>query len=555
MAGLMVRPVLEESSTADETVFLGAGYSYWLGHRYYLNCEHPPLMQLWSALPLLCQNIETPPHTAFYFDCQHPLTETRTWDGRTVSFDSIFRDGIDSYYYPFAESRRFGDWLVYGGKNDATRVLFSGRLMQILITLTVGLVVFGWARSLAGNVGGLLALITWGFNPVALAFGHLVGTDPGITLFLVLTVWMWSRFLENPNGRHAVFAGLALAAALLTKFSAIVLLPTIILLWAIAWWQHRKDTQHQSWLKKSMVGMVVCVVVAWALVWLVYFPMWAPPPAIDVARAELLGVPHWWRFCHWALIPREYFKGLGIVFAHSKAGHPAYLLGSWSVLGWWYYFPAALFFKTPLALLLLIGLAFILAGKQVRGSTLAKLAPAVAVVVYLAIAMTSHINIGIRHVLPVYALFAVMIGVWCGSAGARIRLVACGFAGALVIVALLAQPYYLEYFNEYCGGAADGYKYLVDSNLDWGQDALRLKQFVDRHRIDHVYLDATYSAITGKYYKMNQTTVDGASARSLTNAWLVVSGSRLVQPEWNWLRERYSPSATLANSTFIYQIP
>jgi hypothetical protein len=301
--------------------------------------------------------------------------------------------------------------------------------------------------------------------------------------------------------------------------------------------------------------MIGCVAVAWALVWLVYFPMWAPPPAIDAARAEMLAVPNWWRSGHWVLIPREYFKGLGIVFAHSKAGHPAYLLGSWSTLGWWYYFPAAFFFKTPLALLLLTGLAFILAAKQVRRSTLSKLAPAVAVVVYLAVAMTSHINIGIRHVLPVYALFAVMIGVWCVSAGTRIRLVACGFAGALMVVALLAQPYYLQYFNEYCGGSADGYKYLVDSNLDWGQDALRLKQFVDQHRIDHVHLDATYSAITGKYYKMNQTTVDGTSAQSLTNAWLVISASRLVQPEWNWLRKRYSPSATLANSTFIYRLP
>jgi hypothetical protein len=551
MAGLMETPMRQESATTDEPVFLGAGYSYWMGHRYDLNCEHPPLMQLWSTLPLLTQRIETPPQVAYYFDRQHPLPEAWTWDSRPAPFAGLFPGGIDFYYYPLAQARSFGDWLVYGGQNDAARVLFSGRRMQVLVTLLTGLVIFGWARSLAGNFAGLLALSAWAFNPVALAIGHLVLTDPGLALFLPLAVWMWSRFLAKPTRGRAMMAGAALAGALLTKFSAILLLPTGVLLWAIAGWQRRRDS---FWLKQSAVGALICGVTAWALVCLLYFPMYAPPPEIAPARADALGVPHWWRFFRAVLVPAGYFKGIGIVLAHSQAGHASYLLGEWSPRGWWYYFPAAFFFKTPVALLLLTGLAVALALRDWRAWGILEWSPVVAVAVYFASSMLSHINIGIRHILPVYALLAALIGAWCGRAAGKLRLIAVGLAGALALVAILAHPFYLQYFNELCGGPANGYKYLADSNLDWGQDALRLKRFADQHRLDRIYLDSTYTPIAGKYYKVNVAPVDAAAARQLSNAWLAVSASRLVQPQWRWLREAHTPTATLGNSTFIYQL-
>jgi hypothetical protein len=295
--------------------------------------------------------------------------------------------------------------------------------------------------------------------------------------------------------------------------------------------------------------------VAWLMILVMYFPRWSPPPPIDVSRAQALGIPGWWRTLRWAMVPGEYFKGLGIVLSHSSAGHSSYLLGETSAQGWWYYFPAAFCFKTPVTLLLLTVLSVALAVSRPRKWTLPEIAPILGFVVYLGVSMVSRINIGIRHILPVYAFLAVWIGIQCGKAQPKLRMVALGLTGALLVVAVLAHPFYLQYFNELCGGPANGYKFLSDSNLDWGQDAKRLQRFVAEKKIHRIHADTTYTAIAANYYKVAITPTDPATARVLTNAWLVVSASRLVQPEWRWLREERIPDATLGNSTFIYRLP
>ncbi len=139
---LMWGPMRDDTATNDETVFLGAGYSYWQGHRYYLNIEHPPLMQLWSALPLQVIHVNPPSLAGGYFDERlFPHTVDWDYDLQAPATNAIRLEGY--YHYPAIEAGMFGRQLVYGTHNDAGQTaLHWGRFMQALVTLATGLLVF-----------------------------------------------------------------------------------------------------------------------------------------------------------------------------------------------------------------------------------------------------------------------------------------------------------------------------------------------------------------------------------------------------------------------------
>ena len=253
------------------------------------------------------------------------------------------------------------------------------------------------------------------------------------------------------------------------------------------------------------------------------------------------------------LIPRDYFKGMTIMFLHVRSGHYGYLLGQWSDKGWWYYYPVAILVKTPIPLLLLMVSTVALAVRRVRSLTFAELAPLIGAIVYLGCAMTSKANIGIRHVLPIFPLLAVVVGVQASRASRSIRIVTLILCGWLVFVAFRAHPYYVAYFNEFAGGPANGQNYLVDSNFDWGQDGKRLKQWMAANKVEHIYLDYFGTGVAIEYHKIANTRVTPDRARQLRDGWLVVSATRLMRPEYAWLRER-APAARVAHTLFVYRL-
>ncbi len=409
---LMWRPMRDETATTDETAFLGAGYSYWQGHRYYLNVEHPPLMQLWSALPLTFLDIRLPADAELTFgDTNQAISSTlnQAWDFRMGTNAETLTATERFYHYPALETGLFGRALVYGGANNADKLLFWGRFMQALVMLATGLVVFCWAKSLSNTTGGLFALAAWSFNPVALAYGHLIITDPGIALMVTLAVWMFSRFLETPRPQTALAAGIAFGSALLTKYTAIILIPMFGALMLLAWWKLWRSVRVDS-LQGFFADLCLTGAVAWAMVVLFYVPHWSPPPPISIEHAQHLHIPAWFIHLRWILVPRDFFKGITIMLLHVVNGHHAYLLSEWSDNGWWYYYPAAILVKTPIALLLLTISAVAMAIWRIRQSTFAQAAPLIAAIAYLACAMTSKANIGIRHVLPIYPFFAFVAG-------------------------------------------------------------------------------------------------------------------------------------------------
>ena len=548
MAALMLPAARNDSATVDETTFLSTGYTYLRGHRYHFSPEHPPVSQMLPALPLLFMDINYSDNARALLEGRAGYPWTRPWFGPVRAWQEYFPNGRDNWYFwAVPEGQLFGQMFVYDGKNDGDSLMFAGRCVQILLTLAVGALIFFWVRQATANeFAALCSLALWVFNPNALAHGHLITTDIGVTLAMSAAIFLFASFLESPTNRNMALCGVVTGVALLMKFTAITLAPMYVVLTALSW--KKLGAAKVNIAKMAAIGFAA----TWAVVLLVNFPRWLPAPPMPEAQATALGVPGWFQGFRPLLIPPDFFKGLALTLGHSKTGHEGYLLGEWSQQGWWYYYPVTLFLKSPLAFSVLLVIATVMFLKNRARTRPLEWAAWTCAALFLLAAMTSKVNIGVRHLLPMFPLLTVGIG--CAIPRLKQWLV-----GSLVawqaVICLLCAPLYLQFFTEAVGGADNGYKYLIDSNYDWGQDAKRLKAFLDERHIGQIYLDYFGTQYSIEYLKIPNTRIDAEKARQIVQGWLVVSASQLMRPEWSWLRETHHPIARVADTLFVYQFP
>ena len=255
-----------------------------------------------------------------------------------------------------------------------------------------------------------------------------------------------------------------------------------------------------------------------------------------------------------ALVPRDFFKGFTIMLVHVFSGHEAYLLGQWSKTGWWYYYPVAILVKTPVALLLLFIFTGVLALRRIWQWSFAEATPWIAVAVYLACALTNKADIGIRHILPIYPLLAVVVGAQLSRVKQRYQLIAWILAAWLVVTAFRAHSDYIAYFNEFVGGSVNGQNYLLDSNFDWGQDGKLLKRWMEQNQLTHIYLDYFGTGATIEYLQIPNERIKPPAARELSGGILVVSATHLMAPDYDWLRTTHAPVARIGYTLFAYSL-
>ncbi|HXI83070.1 MAG TPA: glycosyltransferase family 39 protein [Verrucomicrobiae bacterium] len=552
MVCLMWQPIHEESATADEPWILGAGYTYCEGLGFRMHPDEPPLAKLWSALPLTFMSVKIPEESRSLLEGHTGYPMDRPWRGPLEASSQLFPAGRDNWYYwPWMEGDRFGQFFLYSGENDADRLLTAARLMQVVLTLLTAVVIFLWANQLAGPWAGLLGCALWVFNPVALAHGHIVQTDGGGTLTILASLWSFTHFVQRPRLRTAIIAGLAFGLALTTKLSALLLLPIFVVVTALVRW--RLTAEQRSTLQFVKLIFVLAAS-TWAVILIVYAPHWMPAPPLEPAQVAWLNVPSWFEDFRLVLIPPDFFKAVALLLGTADAGHNGYLLGKWSPEGWWYYYPVAFALKTPIAFLaLLTGALFVLL-RRIRTQRLEQLVPWVAAAIFFGLAMYNKMNIGVRHLLPVYGLLSVGVASQLALRRGAWRVATMFLVAWLVAVSIDAHPFYIEYFNEFAGGARNGYKYLLDSNLDWGQDVKRLKQYLTGHHLERCYLAyfGVEKALT--YHGIQYTTVEAAEARTAPPGTLVISAMVLMQPEWTWLREQHQPIDRVGYTLFVYRI-
>ncbi|MEK7537746.1 MAG: hypothetical protein AAB619_02115 [Patescibacteria group bacterium] len=557
----------QDSQTTDEAVHLSAGRSYWQTGDYRLNPEHPALFKLWAALPLVL----TPEAQL--------QTDTPIW--RSGNQWTI---GAEYLYTSPAQARYGSHWL-----------LWLGRLPMIVIWLglVVTLAVWSWRRW--GPWPALAVTAVIAYDPNFLGHGHLVTNDVA-TSFAYLGTWLilW-RFINRPSWSTLGWFSLVFAAAQLTKYSAVILWLLVPFVLALARWYRRPGLTWRWWWRALLALVVVTSVATWTVYgWRVNridrdpritqlwqerqdlvsrdavdtvppliqkFIAWSDPATATgrmFERVQRFSIPGYW-----------YWRGFFSTTSHNYYGHAAYLLGQASTAGWWYYFPVALFVKTPILLLVSVLSLVIINAKRfyrrLRQRAWSRLVPfdfwmlGFPPLIFLGWSMTSHINIGVRHVFPAYVFWPLAVGSLLAVIGRRwprVRsAVAVTVAVLTVSVATLAWPHTIGYYNGLIGGTAQGHRYVLDSNLDWNQDIWRLRRFLDTQRFPEVHLALFGSIPTETIFpeRLNVLGDQEVAAGVRPTGVVVISAGQLYNLDgpFSWLRP-LTPRWRIGSSINVY---
>ena len=477
--------VRQNSITWDEDDHIYAGYMSWKRGDFGLNPEHPPLVKMLAAVPLL--NL--------------PLN------------------------MPVLQNRNFKREAFLGGKdflfkNDADKMLFRARMAAALLTLLLAVLVFLAGKEMFGIGAAFIALILLVFDPNLLAHGAVVGTDVGLSCFMFVSIYAFYRYVKVPSVWRLVVAGLATGLALASKHTAILVFPMLLLLGMFEVLRSGSDAETgvaslprgKRTLRLAMALVAVsaiAVTVLWASYGFRYSARAAGwqmnPPLAEFVHN--LSRPHEVRLletvARWHLLPESYIYGLADVRIMSDF-YASYLFGTVYPHGVWFYFPAAFAVKSSLTFLILLLLTtWVIAVRRLRcwrEILFLTIPPAF----HLAIAMGSGMNIGVRHILPMYLFLAVLIG------GAVWKLVERNRRWLYVVgVVLLFQafsatrafPAYIAYANEFWGGPSQTYRYLTDSNVDWGQQLKATKKYLDQRGVkDCWFIYFAEGVVDYRYY-------------------------------------------------------
>ncbi len=366
--------------------------------------------------------------------------------------------------------------------------LSAARRAMLPVALLLGLGVYLWSRSLMGPAAGLLSLALYATSPNMVAHARLITPDLTLSCFYFLAGYaVWIAFRRRSLA-WTVLAGVLVGLAQLSKFTAALLVPSVVALGVVE--AARRRLRVLDALKRLVIVGAVALVVLNAGYG--FRGCMASLETHDPEGARFSKMADHGFLKHMPVpLPLNYTRGFTHQHSIVQAGFPSFLMGQHSNRGWWYYFLVALTIKTPPALhvALLTALVLCLACRthplrDRRADLPALLLPPAVLLLYAS--FLNHINIGLRYVLPVLPFMHVFAGaVVSGRTCARWprRALGCGLAVWSLVSALSIHPHYLAYFNLYIGGPKNGYRYLIDSNLDWGQDKPLLDAYVQESQI------------------------------------------------------------------------
>jgi uncharacterized membrane protein len=527
-----------QSPTTDEAIHVASGYLAITEGEYRFDPEHPFLFKYLSALPVLIIQPNLPPDHAELWEQALP-TSRDSW----------------------MQSREWADQWLYLSGNDPQQMIFLSRIPAVLCLVLLVWLTY-WLTSLwFGRQHALLAALFTAFNPNLLAHGSLANTDVPMALAFLGLLWALWGYAVNPTIRNAFLVGILLGLGLTTKYTALICLPIAgTWMFGIAWKSHFR--------LKGLIHFLLAMIVSLAVIWLVYTMPWRIlhgtaftiygelklPPGFPVSESWL----EWYAQLRY-FAPVDYLKGLALVVGGSAYGRPTFLLGHTYSTGIWWYFPVLFILKTQIIALfvLLSGSLSVLyrLRKTAKKSSYPHWLILIAGGIFLAAALKSKLNIGIRHIAPLFPLISIAL------AGATLQIrerlwskdtwvVPCVLL--LYVLPVLAQyPNLLGYSNTFIHDKGEAYRYFGDSNLEWGNHSKEIADYLNETYPDQpVYMNYKWSPYAIAAYGRQTLPFDPKQVPE--NAFIVLTATQVSSGEYS-LFHHLSPVATLGNHTFVYR--
>lgn len=461
--------VVRTSATIDEVPHILAGYRHLQCGDFGINPEHPPLLKMIAAIPLMSQDLIQPD-----WDCGSKITEK--YEAWFAGFSFLTNNGADNIVIP-------------------ARLATS--ILSILLIVLVALA----AREMFGRAEALIALILFAFEPTIIAHGALVTTDMAVSAGLFASIFLFYRYRKNPTFARFILVGISVGWTLSSKHSGIIVLPILFLLLIadVLFFSGIKFNKDLFvYFTRQLAAFAGIVLIGFVLLWACYdfrysalpnrtgnvisiddfFMQLKMPQFIGSESGEIVKF-----ISQTHLLPESYTLGLADLVATSR--RPTFLFGEVMLNGVWFYFPFAFAIKSSIALLALfpLGLITFRLYRERGREMLFLLLPSL---LFFAVSLTSEINIGIRHILPVYAFFIIVAAAGAFVAAQKSKRDRYGLILLLifhVVTAARTAPDYLPFSNDMWGGSSNTYKYLSDSNVDWGQNIKLVNEYLQRENI------------------------------------------------------------------------
>jgi len=528
--GRLLDVAVSKTFVTDEHNYIGNGLYLWQSGDYHFQRAlnfHPPLTYHLASLPLLVLDVE-----------------------------------LDE----MAQRPRVGERIVRRTDLPIDRIRVASRLPFILLSCWGALLCFFFAREVAGQAAGFLALFLFTFSPMILAFGALAHSDITSTVFWFQALYTWWRWLQKPGWPRLLVCGLSLGLAVISKATGIFLACSLGLLTLEAILRLRPSSRVLPWVGPDdlsrralwlMLRFAALVGVAIVVFWVGYgfsFALTKNPGG----WLEDIPVP-------------GYLHGIFFDMAVNAKGRVVSLMGEFSERGWLHYFAVAVAIKESVAILALLAAAFVTIRR--RGAGLGRLL-AVPTLFYGYFAVIwLDVPLGVRYLLPLVPLAYLFTATQLGpllhgsllqaspQRAQRVAVLAC--CALLLLESAWIHPHYIANFNFLIGGPRQGHHWLLESNIDWGQDLRTLAEYLEERGNPPVHL--AYTGVEqAEFYGIRSVPLTGCEPVSGLVAISVNVLMRLYAagdiharpPEgcYDWLLD-LEPVARPGYSIHVYEVP
>ena len=509
---LSVGSVRLDSMTVDEPEHITTGMIKLEAGRLDFFREQPPLMDSIFAIPIVLGGYHLPKGWAL---------EAIPW--------SVGRE------------------LFYTSGLDVDRLVMSARLVTIAMFIALIVIVFWFVRRETGSeVWALAAAALTGLCPNVMAHGRLITVDVPATLFCFASAALFVTLIDKPSLFRGALFGLSIAAALMTKTTATILAPWLVIVLVIGF---RRIGDRRKFGIAMGIGVVAAIVLAEIVV--------------NVLSSQPFGI---------ALPFVEFIENIRAIQSWYRQGHifPQFFLGEFSQTGWVAYYPVAFLLKTTIPAILIIVIAAVMAITRRAARTFAVVACAAFVVLLLVAAMRGNLDLGIRYVLPIYPFLYAGAAIALSKTEFGIRGSRFAWAIAILLVwhsleNVANYPGYISYFNEMIGSRRNADKLLIDSNLDWGQDLKRLDLWCRDHKVSQIHLHYFGGALPR--YEMRHVRANerrGIGPALLPKGYFALSRHMyrmsFIKPGWGIDYETYLEASraryvtTVGGSIYVYRV-